>query len=457
MAVKHKVVDYEDRPVSGSHDCMSVMLRVLEKLRNEPQTMPQGQDLVRLCESIVRGLGMLVVPCEPSAIASFVQDVRSIQDFLSTVCMTGQYREQLIFATLKTLYTDISDPKNKPGAAMSVVLQLVNTNYLPNAVNLILDAGHTDSSVERALMTLCGWMTCWTKTPNLGECVLVFIQGLELQKRFDILMNVTLSFVEKFFSLLMLPCYRTAVGPIVMYMLTHMQGSPEAFHKIIPLVPDMMNRLKQENTDTGRTYMQEIVDVCKALTEHFHTYDSLYDMLDVPFKMVPTSPNYLTCLRCTPWSETFDLLVVHRSKNIKVGLHNLGNTCYMNSVLQALFMTKLFSNDVLRQENRWPLISKLQALFALLQFSQRSSLSPSDILYMARPPGFLPGHQHDSSEFLGYLLDILHEQEQSFLAARRETKAVPVDTGQYLASRTNYVNHLLNKHLSRRFQGTSER
>lgn len=39
-------------------------------------------------------------------------------------------------------------------------------------------------------------------------------------------------------------------------------------------------------------------------------------------------------------------------------------------------------------------------------------MSPTDILTLARPPGFQPGHQHDSSEFLGYLLDVLHEQEK---------------------------------------------
>lgn len=77
-------------------------------------------------------------------------------------------------------------------------------------------------------------------------------------------------------------------------------------------------------------------------------------------------------------------------------------------------MTKMFRNDLLTSNHDGvPLLSKLQVLFALLQHSRKASLSPSDILSLARPPGFQPGHQHDSSEFLGYLLDVLHEQEKS--------------------------------------------
>lgn len=64
---------------------------------------------------------------------------------------------------------------------------------------------------------------------------------------------------------------------------------------------------------------------------------------------------------------------------------------------------------------RTPLFQQMQRLMALLLHSDRTVLTPNAVLQAARPPGFHPGHEQDSSEFLGHLLDQLHEQEKSKL------------------------------------------
>lgn len=60
------------------------------------------------------------------------------------------------------------------------------------------------------------------------------------------------------------------------------------------------------------------------------------------------------------------------------------------------------------------LIEAIQNLFALLLFSVRPELIPKEMLNF-RPQTFLYGHQQDSFEYLGYLLDQLHEAEKHFL------------------------------------------
>ncbi|KFP31706.1 Ubiquitin carboxyl-terminal hydrolase 38, partial [Colius striatus] len=104
-----------------------------------------------------------------------------------------------------------------------------------------------------------------------------------------------------------------------------------------------------------------------------------------------------------------------KSETGKIGLINLGNTCYMNSIIQSLFMASDFRHSVLNltEGNSQPLMTKLQWLFAFLEHSQRPAISPESFLSASWPPWFTPGAQQDCSEYLKYLLDRLHEEEKT--------------------------------------------
>lgn len=410
MAVKQKVVEC----VAPKEEArLQIILRALQDIS------AQHDFRDKLCAQIVISLGTVPIPKDVTSYMKFIEDIKKVQFILSKECSDQKF----IFIALKALYDEISDPNKEVSPAISIVLQLINENDIPNAVKYILNAGYPEQNIERALHVLCMWLSKCMLVDNLGPLVLAFMKGLEVEQHFDILVDVTLLTIKPLFKLTLLPEIRKNVRPVVLYMLARNQQHPQVFHKIIPDVPTVCKQLDQEKSDTSHVYLQEIVNVCVALIEHFPGYPELYEPLNKALQTYYPNENYKQILLCKSWDDGTSTHSSNRYTSGKVGLNNLGNTCYMNSVLQALFMTKIFRREILLSNmDMSPLYSKLQVLFVLLQHSKRFSLSPTDVLTLSRPPGFLLGHQHDSSEFLGYLLDTLHEQEQNLASSSSLTR-----------------------------------
>ncbi|XP_070553223.1 ubiquitin carboxyl-terminal hydrolase 38-like [Ptychodera flava] len=417
----------QTRAISLARECpeLDVCAALCRLMVEFPDCVPVGDFAVVYCVTLIQAVSNVEFPNNEAALKNRFKDVNAVGALLFKLwhadiniilpCL------QEIFKILTEIKTD-SQTQKEPSVALGCLAQHVPVEMIALVTkNAASDQSVLDANMTVALTRMIDWLS-WPAVKNIDRWIIAFLRSLASVQKFTILINVTVATVEKVFSRICYPIARNSALAVLTHMLLSFQHSPEAFHKVVNHVPDLVAHLKKEDSVSSRDCLSRTSELFYVLIHHHAGYPDLYEpILDV-FKEYPRPSEEIIRqkLQLNAWtSQGKSLFTYHpkfgpKSETGKTGLVNLGNTCYMNSVIQALFMGDGFRRELLTYSGKVQqrLAPSLQKVFAFLAHTQRPAYSPTELLKVAKPPWFATGAQQDCSEFLKHLLDRLSEEDK---------------------------------------------
>ncbi|CAH0401940.1 unnamed protein product [Chilo suppressalis] len=421
MAVKKHELMHDNRNQLD----LTALAQYIQLMNEQPHYLPPPSELAKNCQDIVKCLARATGNEE-----QLWELLQPIEEFIVRIVNTvhSSVRHEIITAILDKFYSFISDPQSDACPATSVVLIVLDNSdqeaTLAAARWLVQqgDNGPAGAGLRASLSCLYRWMYEWNGTPALGEWVLAYIKALEENERFDILIEVSVDNLSRLFSAMDDPiALRQSVADVIFHILASLRESTEALDRIAPHVGRVLVNLAAESGQWSRQLLQTVVDILSAMVGRLvdllkgEAQDMFKDKYADVILCLERHMASLDChyLQLSPWrARNVCLTTVNTHTPMrKVGLLNLGNTCYMNSILQVLLVTRQFSTHVMLKMNAVPYWSKMGVMFAKMMHSITCKLSPEEFFNVFKPPFFTRDTQHDSSEFLGYLFELLQSYE----------------------------------------------
>lgn len=396
--------------------------RLSDLLSDFAQCVPKGKLAATFCQQLVRTIGHFQCPSsQEKELREYVSQVTKVSTLLQNI---WKAEPSTLLPSLQEVFASISstDASYEPSVALASLVQHIPLQMITVLIrSLTTDPNVKDASMTQALCRMIDWLS-WPLAQHVDTWVIALLKGLAAVQKFTILIDVTLLKIELVFNRLWFPLVRPGALAVLSHMLLSFQHSPEAFHLVVPHVANLVHTFKNDGLPTSSAFLVQLTELIHCMMYHYSGFPDLYDPILEAIKDFPkpSEEKIKLILNQSAWTSQSNSLASclsrfsGKSETGKTGLINLGNTCYMNSVIQALFMATDFRRQVLSLNLNGcnSLMKKLQHLFAFLAHTQREAYAPRIFFEASRPPWFTPRSQQDCSEYLRFLLDRLHEEEK---------------------------------------------